>query len=348
MLIFYPIIFFIILLIGVVIGKIIIGNNDSFLPHLLSFFSFFIGYFYFTNFSTKKLLEKLNSYYLYIEITFWFLLIIQIYNNYFNLIYKSGYQSHLFIYGILLAIISKNRNFTIYLIYLAALVLLSILIKKNTSLILLIFSIIYSRFYTIRFNKEILVNKFRFFLKYFILFLVVIILYNINDIIILKEKYLPFFSSGNIYNRYLMMELGYYEFLDSPLFGNFFTSSSVIDFIDILPTITITSYVPIHNDYLMVLSNGGIFSFIILMLILFFPFKYKNIILNDLKFCFNLFYFSFFLYSISSIFNPNMSDIGISSLAWFNLGLVYSIIYISLISYKDNYKNQFLININMD
>jgi hypothetical protein len=158
--------------------------------------------------------------------------------------------------------------------------------------------------------------------------LIFFIINNFYVIVEFKENLLPTFSTGNINTRAIMFESTIDKFLFSPLYGNFFTKSPLIDFnLYAGRDLTNSGFVSIHNDMFEILSNGGIIFFILFLFAVMKPFYFRNNITEEFKDHFMTFYFSFILFLFCSLFNPLFSLPVLSFFGFFNFGLIYGIYY---------------------
>jgi len=309
-------IFFICLFTGSIFSKFILNGSYTFFPHLISFSIFYIGLFFFDSLSKQKLLSFIYSYYNIIKICFVLFLGVLFFNYKYSF-FLSGFQTHYAIFGIILCIPNSSRvNKLLFLIF----CFISLMfIKKNSAIIILLLWIL---FYLYKSTNKILK-------KIMILFYLLLFLFLINNfytIIGFKENLLPEFSTGNIKTRIIMYQSSIDKFLESPLYGNFFMDSPLIDYNYFAGRdLTDSGYVPVHNDILEILSNGGIFFLVLFLHSIIAPFYYKNKIDESLREHYLIFYFSFIMFIFSSFFNPIFSLPVLSFFCFFNLSLVYSI-----------------------
>lgn len=309
-------IFFVGLLIGSIFSKFILNGSYTFFPHLISFSTFYIGLFFFDSLSKEKLLSFIYSYYNIIKICFLLFIVILIFNYRYNF-FLSGFQTHYSFFGIILCI--PNSPKLIKLLFLILSFISLFLIKKNSAIIILLLWIL---FYLYKSTNKVIK-------KTMILFYLLLFLFLINNfyvIIDFKENLLPEFSTGNINTRSIMYQSSIDKFIESPLYGNFFMDSPLIDYHYFAGRdLTDSGYVPIHNDILEILSNGGIFFLVLFLYSVIAPFYYKNKIDESLREHYLIFYFSFIMFIFSSFFNPLFSLPVLSFFCFFNFSLVYSI-----------------------
>ena len=72
--------------------------------------------------------------------------------------------------------------------------------------------------------------------------------------------------SGNVEYRLEMYEIAWRKFLESPLWGNAFTDSSVVYF-QLYKVLQETQYLPTHSDPLDLLANGGVIAAVLWLLV---------------------------------------------------------------------------------
>jgi len=309
-------IFFICLFVGAISSKFILNNPYNFFPHVVSFSLFYISFIFFDSFSKERLLSLIFSYYNILRISYVVFIIVLLLNYRYSF-FASGFQTHYALFGIILCIPNSSKISKLFFLVLACISLL--LIKKNSAIILLLLWIL---FYTYKSTNKII--KKIMILFYSLLFLFV--LNNFYTIVEFKENLLPKFSTGNINTRAIMYESSIEKFISSPLYGNFFMGSPLIDYnLYAGRDLTESGYVPIHNDMLEILSNGGIILLFFFTLSIIQPFYNRNKIDQNLKEHYYIFYFSFMLFVLSSFFNPLFSLPVLSFFCFFNFALVNSI-----------------------
>lgn len=137
-----------------------------------------------------------------------------------------------------------------------------------------------------------------------------------------KEKYLP---DGSAVYRLHTYELAWSKFLESPLFGDYFTGSFVLLF-DLYEIGGAYQYLPTHSDLLDVLSHGGIVGMGLLLVGIFYicrcGFQLLNGYTKSTNFLGVFSYFNVVLFSgfVAMAFNPTTLNPLRAFFVWFSAG----------------------------
>jgi len=293
----------------------------------LNICSVFVAYFFVTRSSSKELYSfssriiRLYIFYgVVISILIYYLAVTnQLYGLYGN---KSDAlpfheQVGLFIPISILALLYFEKNTGIKYLLFFLISTAGLLIWKNTSIIVLLITIVVPIFFLIEKRG---INKYISRGILGIALFIALVIIPFYFIVIEKTTFLP---SGNTVVRLVTYQQRINEFLSSPIYGSFFTGNPIIKIAWLR--------IPSHSDFLDILSIGGILS------VLLFTIPVTVIVItafNDLKKCAQLnnnFIYCFYLllsaiswFTILS-FNPILNQPNIIFFFWFSLGFILGI-----------------------
>ena len=203
-----------------------------------------------------------------------------------------------------------------------------LLLEKNTSYLLLLFSVYV--FFLIKFDRKKLYNKL--ILLVLILFFSVVLLVVFYYVYMYYQQYLPSGSPGVRLQTY---SYRIKEFFCSPLYGTLFHSEIIFN----LQTLTGEIEVPSHSDFLDILANGGIiftFFWIVYPFILAVSNLFSGTLVPE-RFIISVTWLSIF---IVLFFNPVINQPTIGFLYWLT---AFSLLF----GERENYLRRVDINLGM-
>lgn len=324
--------FFVYVFFGSLWGRFVEGTVNGFLN---------LGLYSFTFFMTLWFLSQTGDPFKIIKLTF-YIFLFWIVVSLVNQVYFWGdtfyFHSREFLvigFSALFYFISKTnlqRALSILL-----LVVMGLLSQKNTGYLVLIMILAYifilffiTRLYVIKspFSK---ITLWFFSVLGFILFILVLAGFYIQN-----KSDLP---TGNTDYRLHMYEIAFNKFLESPVYGSFFSGTATIEF-DLFKVAADTQTLPTHSDFIDILAHGGIIGitlWILIYLIIFRKFVSFIRVINTssstkLDPYIHVLFLVCFSNLIVSSFNPVMNSTDLSWSFWSSLAML-----ISLLALRERY-----------